>query len=96
MTPAQQERLTQIASRRWRIAAVLTVVMLVAYFGFILLIAFAKPTMGTLLMRGGLSVGVLLGAAVILLTPALTAIYVHWANDRHDAELDALRAEVRS
>ena len=96
MTPAQLETLHQIASRRWRVAMILTAAMLVAYFGFILLIAFDKPLAGTLLADGGLSVGVLLGAAVIVVTPVLTGVYVAWANGRHDTELAALRAEVRS
>jgi len=75
---------------RWRIAVMLTVVMLVVYFGFIALTALGKGLMGTLL-ASGLSVGMLLGALVIVSAFALTGIYVRWANVRYDPELHQIR-----
>ena len=68
----------------------LTAVMLFIYFGFILLTALAKPVMGTLVTEG-LSLGILLGALVILAAFGLTGIYVHWANNHYDPELRAMR-----
>ena len=70
------EELRKRVARRWRVSVVLTAVMIVAYFGFIALVAFAKPTAGTLLFDNRVSVGILLGAAVIVLAPVLTWIYV--------------------
>ena len=64
--------------------------MMVAYFGFILLVAFNKPLLGNLVTRG-LSVGVLLGALVIVVAWALTWIYIRWANTHYDAALRGLR-----
>ena len=72
--------------RRWRIAITLTALVAVIYFGFILLIAYQKETMGTLLMPG-LSLGILLGALVIVLSWLLTWFYVRWANTRYDDAL---------
>jgi uncharacterized membrane protein (DUF485 family) len=46
--------------------------------------------MGRLLMPG-LSLGVLLGALVIVASWLLTWVYVRWANTHYDAGLDALR-----
>jgi uncharacterized membrane protein (DUF485 family) len=66
--------------------------MMVLYFGFILLIAYNKPLMGRLVTRG-LSVGVLLGALVIVASWVLTWVYVHWANNHYDAGIDELRRE---
>ncbi len=91
---ADRDALRQLAARRWRVAIVLTAAMMIAYFGFILLIAFAKPTAGTLLAGGRLSVGIVIGAAVIVLAPILTGIYVRWANRHYDAALAALRARM--
>ncbi|AKF86828.1 hypothetical protein MFUL124B02_34060 [Myxococcus fulvus 124B02] len=71
-------------------AAVLTVATLVAYFGFILLVAFNKPLMGQQLVPG-LSVGILLGALVIVTAWALTGIYMIWANGKYDRALRELR-----
>jgi len=85
------EELRKLIARRWRIGAALTAVMTAVYFGFILLVAFGKDTAGTLLADGRVSVGILIGAGVIVLAPVLTAVYVRWANRRYDPALDAHR-----
>ena len=41
------ERLKQLDAARWRIAIALTAAMMVLYFGFILLVAYAKPLLGS-------------------------------------------------
>jgi uncharacterized membrane protein (DUF485 family) len=51
--------------------------------------------MGRLVTRG-LSVGVLLGALVIVSSWVLTWIYVRWANTHYDAGVDELRREDRA
>jgi uncharacterized membrane protein (DUF485 family) len=82
--------LEDVSAARWRVAISLTIAMMVAYFGFILLIAFNKPLLGSLVMPG-LSLGVLLGALVILVAWALTWIYIRWANTHYDASIQGLR-----
>jgi uncharacterized membrane protein (DUF485 family) len=64
--------------------------MIAVYFGFILLVAYRKELLGRLLVPG-LSVGILLGALVIVATWVLTLLYVWWANTRYDEELARLR-----
>ena len=81
--------LRTLAARRWRIAIALTAAMILNYFGFIALIAFRKPLMGSLVARG-LSLGILLGALVIVVSWLLTWYYVRWANSRYDAEVKRL------
>ena len=39
--------LKAVSAARWRIAVLLTIAMMVVYFGFILLVAFNKPLLGT-------------------------------------------------
>lgn len=78
--------------RRWKIAIALTALIAIIYFGFILLIAYRKETMGTLLAPG-LTVGILLGALVIVLSWLVTWGYVQWANTRYDARLEEIRRE---
>lgn len=80
-----------LITRRWRIAISLTIAMVIVYFGFIGLIAFQKETMGTEIFPG-LSLGILLGAMVIVAAWALTYIYVRWANSHFDAHVDTLRS----
>jgi uncharacterized membrane protein (DUF485 family) len=82
--------LEAVSAARWRVAISLTIAMMVAYFGFILLVAFNKPLLGTLVTRG-LSLGMLLGALVIIVAWVLTWTYVRWANTHYDASLDKLR-----
>jgi uncharacterized membrane protein (DUF485 family) len=84
--------LESVSAARWRIALSLTIAMMVTYFGFILLIAFDKPLMGRIL-RPGLSLGMLLGALVILFAWVLTWSYVRWANTHYDRAVRGLRTE---
>src|SRR5215210_1277997 len=84
------EPLEELAARRSRLAIWLTVTMLVVYFGFILLIAFAKDFLGRQI-TAGLSVGILLGVLVILATWICTWIYVRWANRVYEPGLARLR-----
>ena len=79
-----------IATKRWKIAGVLSVIMLTIYFGFILLVAFNKPLLTTVITNG-LTLGILLGALVIVGAWVLTLIYVNWANNVYDAEVAALK-----
>jgi uncharacterized membrane protein (DUF485 family) len=83
-----------LAGRRWRVALGLTAAMLSVYFGFILLIAFAKPVLARPI-TGGLTLGILLGVVVILSAWLLTWIYVRWANGTYDVALASLKAGRR-
>ena len=90
MTLDRDAELRALAARRWKVALLLTAVMVVLYFGFIALIAFQKPLLGRLIVPG-LSLGILLGALVIVCSWLLTWAYVRWANTRYDAALHRLR-----
>ena len=82
--------LAALAAQRRRVALALTAAMLVIYFGFILLWAFAKDPLANKVV-GDVSVAIVLGALVIVATWILTAIYVRWAN-AHDVADDEARA----
>jgi uncharacterized membrane protein (DUF485 family) len=86
--------LHDLARRRWRVAIVLTLAMIAIYFGFILLVAYNKPFLGRLISPG-LSVGVLFGALVIVLSWILTWIYVRWANTHYDKALEEIQSASR-
>jgi uncharacterized membrane protein (DUF485 family) len=86
----REHAISKISASRWRIAWVLSACMLVIYFGFILMIAFEKQLMGTLL-TAGLSLGILLGVLVILSAWVLTLIYVRWANLVYDEKIAELK-----
>jgi uncharacterized membrane protein (DUF485 family) len=90
MTPDHTSALEAVSAARWRVAMSLTVAMMVVYFGFILLIAFNKPLLGSILVPG-LSLGMLLGALVIVIAWVVTWIYIRWANAHYDSSVDRLR-----
>ena len=84
------DALRTLDAARWRIAITLTGAMMVLYFGFILLVAYNKPLL-TRLVVPGLSLGVLLGALLIVAAWGLIWIYVRWANTHYDAAIAAFR-----
>ena len=65
--------------------------MMLVYFGFILLVAYAKPLLTTLLMPG-VSIGIVLGVLVILAAWVLMWVYVRWANGRYDRAIGSVRS----
>ena len=89
-----QKRLTRVAAARWRLAILLTASMTVVYVGFILLVAFNKPLLGTVLLPG-LSLGILLGVLVIVTAWALILVYVKWTNDHYDRAVADSQLERR-
>jgi uncharacterized membrane protein (DUF485 family) len=60
---------------------VLSAIMIAIYFGFIFLVAYAKPFLGSTIVPG-LSWGILLGALVIVAAWLLTLFYVIAYNRR--------------
>ena len=89
-TQPSHSTLEAVSAARWRIAVTLSAAMMVAYFGFILLVAFNKPLLGRV-VTSGLSLGMLIGMLVIVVAWALTWVYVRWANTHYDAALRGLR-----
>jgi len=78
-----------LAEARNKVALILTVAMIVIYFGFIILIAFDKALLARIVVPG-LSLGILLGALVIVASWLLTWYYVRWANAHYDTALTAM------
>lgn len=69
---------------------ILTLAMMVAYYGFILLVAFNKPFLSQRLGDGVMTVGIPIGFGVIVFTVAITAFYVNRANNQFDTLSDAV------
>ena len=90
----KQRALEALARAQWRLALALTGAMMAIYFTFTLLVAWAKPLLATQLAPG-LSVGIVLGAAVIVSAWGLIWIYVRWANGHYDATVTSLRKPRR-
>ena len=81
----------RLVRQRWRISLVLTALLFVLYYGYILLIAFDRALLSHRI-GPATTVGIPLGAAVIGAAWILTAAYVVWANRHFDAEAARLRS----
>ncbi len=93
---AEDPRYAALVARRNRFAWVLTVAVLVVYFGFILFVAFDKSLLAAPIAGGATSVGIPVGLAIIILSIVLTGIYVRRANGEFDAEMAAIVVEHRA
>ena len=81
----------QLKSTRNTYGWVMTILMLVVYYGYIALIAFNKAFLAQPLGATGVTtVGIPIGVGVILFTIIITGIYVRRAN----TEFDALKEEI--
>ena len=70
--------------------------MLVIYYGFILIIAFAPKLLATPLSAGAVTtVGMPIGVAIIVSAFVLTGIYVARANGKFDALTKAIREDLQ-
>jgi uncharacterized membrane protein (DUF485 family) len=84
-------RIEALAAARERIALVLILLMILLYFGFIALVAFARPVLARPVVPG-LTLGILLGALVIVASWLLTWVYVRWMAVHYDREIERLKA----
>jgi uncharacterized membrane protein (DUF485 family) len=90
----QNPKFAELVQQRNALARSLTIAMLVIYFGFILLVAFAP---GFLAIKIGTvtTIGIPLGLLVIVSAFVLTGIYVAKANTSFDRLNDELLREVK-
>jgi uncharacterized membrane protein (DUF485 family) len=83
-----------LVARRWRLSLLLTGLLFVLYYGYIILIA-TNPQLLSRRVAASTTVGIYLAAAVIAGAWVLTAVYVVWANRYYDPEVARLRGRVR-
>ncbi|MBF0305307.1 MAG: DUF485 domain-containing protein [Alphaproteobacteria bacterium] len=78
-------KFAELVSRRSSYAWMLSIVMLVIYYAFIVVVAFWPGLFGTPLVEGSVTtIGFPIGIAVILSAIALTGLYVRRANTEFD------------
>ena len=82
-----------LVARRWRVSLILTALLFVLYYGYIVLIAADKALLSTKL-GDVVTLGIPMGAAVIVGAWVLTACYVVWANRIYDPEVARLRKKL--
>lgn len=77
-------RYHELKSKRSSFGWTLTVLMMLAYYGFILLVAYDKALLASKIGGGVTTLGMPLGVGVLLFTIIITAIYLRRANSEFD------------
>lgn len=95
--PKQIERMPEfkeLVTRRWTIAVILTVMVFITYYGFVLVVGMSKSTLsqkiGTVT-----TLGIPVAIAVIVISFILTVMYVLWANTRYDSMSAQILSKAR-
>jgi uncharacterized membrane protein (DUF485 family) len=84
----------KLKADRTRFGWTLAVLMLIVYYGFILLVAFNKPFLAQRLGDGVMTVGMPVGLGVILFTVLITVVYIRRANADYDALAERIQKAV--
>ena len=84
----------RLVRHRWMVSVVLTLVLFVMYYGYILLIGYNKPFMATKIGEVT-TLGIPIGVGVIVLSWIMTVIYVIWANKVYDVEVQNLKNQMK-
>lgn len=85
----------KLVTTRSKFAWTLTIIILVVYYAFILLIAFSPETLGAKISPDHMmTVGIPVGVSIIVFAFALTGIYVKRANSEFDGLLNNLKSDL--
>ncbi len=89
--PNYQKLVSERKSFGWTLA----IITLIAYYGFIAIVAFAPGIIATKI-AGNITIGILIGLGLILGSVLLTGIYVLRANSRYDDLTAAIVKTMKS
>jgi uncharacterized membrane protein (DUF485 family) len=82
-------------NKRNNYSIIMSILMIIAYYGYILLIAFDKSFLAQKVSAGAtMSIGIPMGVGVIVFTIVLTWIYVRRANTEFDTEAEEIIKEA--
>ncbi len=85
----------ELVSKRNSLAWTLSIIMLVVYYAFILVIAFDPSLLGAKMGSGVITVGIPVGIAIIFIAFALTGVYVKKANSEFDDLTKQIKDEIK-
>jgi uncharacterized membrane protein (DUF485 family) len=91
---ANHPKYKELKAKRSRFGWLLTLSMMIVYYGFILLVAFNKDFLSQRMGTGVMTIGIPIGFGVIIFTILVTAIYVMRANKEYDALTETISKEV--
>ncbi len=84
----------RLVAKRWSVSGILLVLLFISYYGYVLIVgtnkAFLSQKVGAVT-----TLGIPLGIGVIVFAFILTAIYVVWANQKYDPEVERLKNQLK-
>lgn len=83
----------RLKMEKWIVSVILGLMVMVLYYGFILLMAYNKPFFANKVTES-ITVGIPLGVFVLASTIGITAIYVIWANTSYDRLVNKVREKI--
>lgn len=90
-----KDKFHALVVRRWKVSLSLTAIILVIYYGFILILAFDKELLSGRVAGGSMTLWIPVGIGVIVAAWALTGIYVVWANGTYDRLVKDIKGSMR-
>lgn len=88
--PSYQKLISERSSFAWK----LTILVLVVYYAYILLIAFSPETLGASISGGMTTWGIPVGIGIIIFSFAITGVYVKRANSEFDDLSNKVKEEI--
>ena len=88
---ANNPKYQELKAKRSSFGWILTAMMMIVYYGFIMLVAFNKEFLFQKMGSGVMTIGMPIGMGVIVFTVVITGIYVRRAN----SEFDDLTEEIK-
>ena len=84
----------QLVKHRWTVSILLTAVMFFTYMGFLYVLAYQKQALGPY-VTGKFTIGLFFALGLIFLAWILTGIYVYWANNVYNPEVERLKNKLK-
>ncbi len=84
----------QLVKHRWTVSIILTTIMFLAYMSFLYVLAYQKASLAPY-VTGKFNIGLLFALGLIFLAWILTGIYVYWANNTYNPEVERLKNKLQ-
>ncbi len=91
---AAHPKYQELKRKRTSFGWLLTALMMIVYYGFILLVAFNKEFLTQKIGSGVMTLGMPIGLGVIVFTVVITGIYVRRANSEFDDLTEDIKKAV--
>ena len=92
----QNPKFKEMVSRKSKLSWTLTIIMLVVYVGFMLLVGYNKEFLMQSVSGGVTTIGMPLGLSIIVLSFLLCGVYSYIANNKLDALNEEAMREVEA